>query len=114
MEELPGARRCRRLASQSLAGCGSSSSSSSSRRPLEHRTSDHGSASSSAPAPAADPAVEKLVPAAIKSKGTLTVAADASYAPNEFFASDGHTVIGMDADLCKALGRRDGAEGRTS
>jgi polar amino acid transport system substrate-binding protein len=44
------------------------------------------------------------VPAAIKSKGTLTVAADASYAPNEFFASDGHTVIGMDADLSKALG----------
>jgi hypothetical protein len=30
--------------------------------------------------------VVKLVPAAIKSKGTLTVAADASYAPNEFVA----------------------------
>jgi polar amino acid transport system substrate-binding protein len=49
------------------------------------------------------PSVEKLVPAAIKSKGTITVAADASYAPDEFFASDGHTVIGMDADLAKAL-----------
>jgi polar amino acid transport system substrate-binding protein len=44
-----------------------------------------------------------MVPASIKSKGTLTVAADASYAPDEFFASDGHTVIGMDADLAKAL-----------
>jgi polar amino acid transport system substrate-binding protein len=43
------------------------------------------------------------VPASIKSKGTLTVAADASYAPNEFFGPDGHTVIGMDADLSKAL-----------
>jgi polar amino acid transport system substrate-binding protein len=43
------------------------------------------------------------VPAAIKSKGTLTVAADATYAPNEFIASDGHTVIGMDADLMKAI-----------
>jgi polar amino acid transport system substrate-binding protein len=43
------------------------------------------------------------VPAAVKSKGTLTVAADASYAPDEFFASDGKTVIGMDADLSKAL-----------
>jgi polar amino acid transport system substrate-binding protein len=43
------------------------------------------------------------VPASIKSKGTLTVASDASYAPDEFFASDGHTVIGMDADLSKAL-----------
>jgi polar amino acid transport system substrate-binding protein len=48
--------------------------------------------------------VEKLVPASFKSKGTLTVAADASYAPNEFLASDGHTVVGMDADLMKALG----------
>ena len=44
-----------------------------------------------------------LVPAAIKSKGTLTVAADASYAPDEFIAPDGHTVVGMDADLAKAL-----------
>jgi polar amino acid transport system substrate-binding protein len=34
----------------------------------------------------------------------VTVAADASYAPNEFIAPDGHTVIGMDADLAKALG----------
>jgi polar amino acid transport system substrate-binding protein len=33
----------------------------------------------------------------------MTVAADASYAPNEFIAPDGHTVIGMDADLSHAL-----------
>jgi polar amino acid transport system substrate-binding protein len=38
----------------------------------------------------------------------LTVAADASYAPDEFFASDGHTVIGMDADLAKALAAKMG------
>jgi polar amino acid transport system substrate-binding protein len=49
------------------------------------------------------PSVERLVPHAIKAKGTITVAADASYAPNEFFAPDGLTVIGMDADLAKAL-----------
>jgi polar amino acid transport system substrate-binding protein len=77
-----------------VAGCGSSSSS-----------STGGGSSSSTPTPAAaDPAVAKLVPAAIKSKGTLTVAADASYAPNEFIGPDGKTVIGMDADLVKALG----------
>jgi polar amino acid transport system substrate-binding protein len=51
-----------------------------------------------------DPAVAKLVPASVKSKGTLTVAADASYAPNEFIGPDGHTVVGMDPDLMKALG----------
>ncbi|MFZ0042680.1 MAG: ABC transporter substrate-binding protein [Solirubrobacteraceae bacterium] len=45
----------------------------------------------------------KLVPASIKSKGTLTVAADASYAPNEFIGPDGHTVVGMDVDMSKAL-----------
>ncbi|HEY2318491.1 MAG TPA: ABC transporter substrate-binding protein [Solirubrobacteraceae bacterium] len=44
------------------------------------------------------------MPASIKSKGTLTVASDATYPPNEFIASDGHTVVGMDADLMKALG----------
>jgi polar amino acid transport system substrate-binding protein len=34
----------------------------------------------------------------------LTVASDASYAPNEFIAPDGHTVIGMDPDLMTAIG----------
>jgi polar amino acid transport system substrate-binding protein len=43
------------------------------------------------------------VPAAIKAKGTLTVAADATYAPNEFVGPNGKTVVGMDADLAKAL-----------
>jgi polar amino acid transport system substrate-binding protein len=43
------------------------------------------------------------VPAAIKSKGTLTVAADATYAPNEFIAANGKTVVGMDADLAQAI-----------
>ena len=31
------------------------------------------------------------------------MAADASYAPNEFFASDGKTIVGMDADLSDAI-----------
>src|SRR5205085_426758 len=79
-----------------IAACGSSSSSSS---------SGGTSTTASVATPTADPAVEKLVPAKIKAKGTLTVAADASYAPNEFIASDGHTVIGMDPDLVTALGQ---------
>ncbi|WP_026911835.1 ABC transporter substrate-binding protein [Patulibacter minatonensis] len=45
-----------------------------------------------------------LLPAEVKSKGTLTVAADASYAPNEFFDKDGKTIIGLDPDLAKGLG----------
>jgi polar amino acid transport system substrate-binding protein len=43
------------------------------------------------------------VPATIKSKGTLTVAADATYAPNEFIGPDGHTVQGMSPDLGHAI-----------
>ncbi len=50
------------------------------------------------------PKIAKMVPAKIRSKGTLTVASDATYAPMEFIASDGKTVIGVDADLAKALG----------
>ena len=46
----------------------------------------------------------------LKSKGTLTVAADATYAPNEFIAEDGHTVIGMDPDLAKAIAQVMGLE----
>jgi len=53
---------------------------------------------------AAVPSVAKLVPTAMKSKGQITVASDASYAPDEFLGSDGKTVVGMDADLSKALG----------
>jgi polar amino acid transport system substrate-binding protein len=51
----------------------------------------------------ADPAIAGQVPADVKSSGSLSVAADATYAPDEFIASDGKTVIGMDADLAKAI-----------
>ena len=50
-----------------------------------------------------DKAAAALVPAKIKAKGTLVVASDAEYAPNEFIGSDGKTVIGMDADLSAAI-----------
>jgi polar amino acid transport system substrate-binding protein len=86
-----------------IAGCGSSSSSSSTSSSAGSSSSST-STSTPAASSSADPKVAALVPAAIKSKGTLTVAADATYAPDEFIASDGHTVIGMDADLMKALG----------
>jgi polar amino acid transport system substrate-binding protein len=45
------------------------------------------------------------VPSAIKDKGTVTVAMDATYPPDEYIASDGHTIIGLDVDLGKALGQ---------
>ncbi len=60
-------------------------------------------ASTSSAATSVDKAAAALVPASIKAKGTVIVAADASYAPNEFIGPDGHTVIGMDADLANAI-----------
>jgi polar amino acid transport system substrate-binding protein len=83
------------LAVLALAGCGSSNNSGT--------TTSTPTTSASGPSGASAAVVAK-VPAAVKSKGTLTVASDATYAPNEFVASDGHTVIGMDADLMSALG----------
>lgn len=77
-----------------LSGCGSSSSSSS---------STPSSSTSSSSTTAANASLAAQVPAAIKSKGTLNVATEAQYAPNEFIASDGHTVIGMDAELMEAI-----------
>ena len=73
-----------------VAGCGSSSSSSS--------AGGGGGATSNA-------SIAAAVPQAIRSKGTLTVAADASYPPNEFLGTDNTTVQGMDADLAQALGQ---------
>jgi polar amino acid transport system substrate-binding protein len=86
------------LAVLALAGCGSSSSSSSTAT----TTSSTSSTSTS------NASVAALVPAAMKSKGTLNVATEAQYAPNEFIAPDGHTIIGMDADLMTALGEEMG------
>lgn len=77
-----------------VAACGSSS---------KKTTTTTSTSSSTTSTTSANSAVTKLVPASIKSKGTITVAADASYAPDEFIGSNGHTVVGMDADLSDAL-----------
>jgi polar amino acid transport system substrate-binding protein len=76
-----------------LAGCGSSSTTSSTSVTVVKTTTS-----------SASPTVSSQVPAAIKAKGTLNVATEAQYAPNEFIAPNGHTIIGMDADMMNALG----------
>lgn len=82
-----------------LTGCGSDSlggsSASGSKAPS---TSQSG-----APKAALDSALAAKVPAALKSKGTLTIGSDASYAPNEFVGSNGSTIQGMDVDLFNAV-----------
>ncbi len=77
-----------------MAGCGSSNSSSSS-------TAATSTTSTAAGGTVA--AVASQVPPKYKTKGTLIVASEAEYAPNEFLAPNGHTIIGMDPDLVRAL-----------
>jgi polar amino acid transport system substrate-binding protein len=81
------------LALLALAGCGSSKSKSTA------------STTESTPAPTVNASIAAQVPARYKAKGTLIVASEAQYAPNEFIAPDGHTVIGMDPDLVSAIAR---------
>ncbi|HWF75396.1 MAG TPA: ABC transporter substrate-binding protein, partial [Solirubrobacteraceae bacterium] len=95
------------LAAVLITGCGSSSTSTTSKTAASTTGSSTTSASTSPtttiPSVAKIAAIAAEVPASIAKKGTLTVAADASYAPNEFIAPDGHTVEGMDVDLIDAL-----------
>jgi polar amino acid transport system substrate-binding protein len=49
--------------------------------------------------------IAALVPDQIKAKGTITIAADTSYAPNEFSTDGGKTFQGMDIDLGNAIGK---------
>jgi len=98
------------LAAVLITGCGSSSSPTTSKKAAKAATQHATSPTSTGSSPTSTAATSEIasiaaeVPASVKAKGTYVVAADATYAPNEFIASDGHTVVGMDADLAKALG----------
>ena len=63
-----------------------------------------GSSSATALRPTKVPKIANMVPAKIRAKGTLIVASDATYAPMEYIAKDGHTVVGVDPDLAHAIG----------
>jgi polar amino acid transport system substrate-binding protein len=55
------------------------------------------------PTQSTNAAIAATVPTAVKSKGSFTIALDATYAPDEFIAPDGSTIVGMDADLGNAI-----------
>src|SRR6266542_4474002 len=88
-------------------GCGTSQPSGSSPASSRAPTTSGGVA-----AVRSDPRIAAMVPASIRSKGALVVAADANYAPNEFVDKDGRTIIGMDADLAAALAQVMGLRAR--
>jgi polar amino acid transport system substrate-binding protein len=91
-----------------LTACSSSSKSTSTATtvaPAAAPSTAGTGASASIPAASPDQAAAGQLPAAIKSKGSLTVALDATYAPDESIAADGHTIVGLDADLSNAIGQ---------
>jgi polar amino acid transport system substrate-binding protein len=51
-----------------------------------------------------DQTVRGKLPASVRDRGTIRFMTDASYAPMEYFAADGRTIAGFDADLADALG----------
>ena len=86
-----------------LAGCGSGGDGSgSSAAP----TSAGAAASAAIPAPTKDDALAAKVPQSVSADGKLVFGTDASYAPNEFTAPDGTTIIGMDVDLGTAVAQK--------
>jgi len=85
-----------------LTGCGGGSDDS----------AGGGSASTGTPLPSvsADEALAAKVPEDIKSDGVLSVGSDTTYAPNEFLAEDGETIVGFDVDLFTLVAQKLGLE----
>ncbi|MBW8766416.1 MAG: ABC transporter substrate-binding protein [Geodermatophilales bacterium] len=88
-----------------LTGCGGGSSSSGSG-------GSAGSSSTPLPSVSADQALAARVPDAIKSDGTITVGSDTTYAPSEFIAEDGSTIVGFDVDLFTLVAQKLGLKAK--
>lgn len=80
-----------------LAGCGAGSGSSGAAA---------GSTAIPVPVPVKDAALAAMVPASVSADGKIVFGSDASYAPNEFTAPDGTTIIGLDVDLGTAVAEK--------
>ncbi|HEX6968073.1 MAG TPA: ABC transporter substrate-binding protein [Micromonosporaceae bacterium] len=64
----------------------------------------------SSPATSVDQELAARVPDAIKADGKIVVGTDSTYAPAEFLADDGKTVVGFDVDLFNAVAAKLGLE----
>ena len=64
------------------------------------------------PSVSADSSLAALVPDAVKSDGTITVGSDTTYAPSEFLAADGKTIVGFDVDLFQLVAQKLGLKAK--
>jgi polar amino acid transport system substrate-binding protein len=90
-----------------LSGCGGSSSDSGSSGSAAGSSS---ATSSPLPSVSADQALADRVPDSVKSDGTIAVGSDTTYAPSEFIAEDGTTIVGFDIDLFTLVAQKLGLE----
>ncbi|CAN3977841.1 ABC transporter substrate-binding protein [Kitasatospora purpeofusca] len=98
---LTGTAALAAASSLALAGCGSAK--------IGGTAGTLPNASQSVKAQTADPALLAMVPAALRSRGTVLVATDPTYAPNSFKDANGD-IIGMEIDLGNAVFTRLGLE----
>ncbi|MGH3886346.1 MAG: ABC transporter substrate-binding protein [Pseudonocardiaceae bacterium] len=89
-----------------LAGCGATGNGNNTGSP------DGRSSAAEIPSVARDAALAAKVPPAVASDGTLVIGTDASYAPIDFTAPDGQTIIGLDVDLGTAIAQKLGLTAR--
>jgi polar amino acid transport system substrate-binding protein len=91
-----------------LAGCGGDSGDTG----AGGSTGTGGAAATSEPLPsvAADDALAARVPPAVAEDGVITVGSDSTYAPSEFLAEDGQTIIGFDVDLFELVAQKLGLD----
>ena len=89
-----------------LAGCGGSASDTSGGAAAGASTSEP------LPSVSADQALADRVPGSIAEDGAITVGSDTTYAPAEFIAEDGTTIVGFDVDLFTLVAQKLGLQAR--
>jgi polar amino acid transport system substrate-binding protein len=86
-----------------VSGCGGGSSDSSS--------GDAGG-QEALPSVSADEALAAMVPEAVAADGVISVGSDTTYAPGEFIAEDGQTIVGFDVDLFTVVAQKLGLDAK--
>jgi polar amino acid transport system substrate-binding protein len=89
-----------------LAGCGGGSSGGGG--------GGGSAAASSSPLPSVskDDSLAAKVPGSVASDGVITVGSDTTYAPSEFLAEDGSTIVGFDVDLFQLVAQKLGLKAK--
>jgi polar amino acid transport system substrate-binding protein len=88
-----------------LTACGDNSNGSSS-------SGSSKSSEAALPSVSADKALADMVPDAVKKDGVISVGSDTTYAPSEFIAEDGETIVGFDVDLFTLVAQKLGLKAK--